>query len=261
MSDARVALLYRNLGLDATWTASSQVSSLPVRNLASANRQQPWRSTGCASEWLKAQLAQAAAVQGLAIVSGNLTPGATVRFQGSATDDWANPTVDEGLVPWQARRTGVVCAFLEAPVSLPWWRVVFEDPTNPSGYLEIGVVAFGPIFDLGDAPEPIAHRRIDPSAIGRTATGTPHRFRQPPYTEVDLPLGLLTQAQAFADLSDAFEELGQSRDGVLSVFSTAPAQDDLAKALNLYGALVNPLELAYEHIHNWRAGLVFRESL
>lgn len=260
MADARLALLYRNLALDATWSASSQVSTLPARHLATPVRGEPWRSTGCAGEWVKAQLPQAATVGAVAVVASNLQPNATVLIQGSATDEWSTP-FEAPLVPWEARHTRTVWKLLDAPQSFPWWRFYFEDPTNPTGYIQIGVLAFGPVLDFGEAPEPIAYRRIDPSVVGVTDSQTPHRYRKDAITEVTLPLGLLTQAMAVDGLAEAFEDLGQSTDGVLSVFATSPAQDELAKRLNVYGSLVNPLELGYEHVHHWRGSLVFRESL
>lgn len=261
MADPRLALLYRNLGIDADWSASSQVSTLPARNLATENRNEPWRSTGCASEWIKAHLAGPAAVGAVAIVSGNLTASATVRVQANASDDWSAPPFDVALTPWVATRTGVLFAMLASVQTYEWWRLTFADATNTDGYIEIGVLPFGPVFDLGEAPEAPTYRRIDPSLVEVTDSQTPHRYRKALYAEVEVPLGLLTRAVAIDGLAEAFDDLGQSTDGVLSVYSTDPAQDGLAKRLNLYGSLTTPLELVYDHVDQWRDTLTFRESL
>src|SRR3990167_2218268 len=97
---ALVKLLYDNLGLNATWSASTEVATLPAANLGTANRNRACRTTSKATQWFKADLGSALAVGAAALVSPNVTQTATIVIEGNATDAWGAPTYSQALVPW-----------------------------------------------------------------------------------------------------------------------------------------------------------------
>lgn len=91
-----------------------------------------------------------------------LTPGATIKVQGSSTNAWDTPeytntlTYDSRLLQlWDD------VGFHSGP--LRYWRVSFQDVANPYGYIEVGFVALGDYVttDRGCAGFPMRVQKRD----------------------------------------------------------------------------------------------------
>lgn len=235
---ALVKLLWRNRGLDGTWSATSAVATLPASNLADINRRRVWRSTGLASpERVVVDLGAAYAIDAIAIVSHNLTTGATVTLKGHTADSWAAPDFSEAVTVYDDKDADVVVHFLSAQTTKRYWALEITDAANPDGYVEIGVLALGPVFSFGDAPNDFGLQLVDPSIVSRGPAGTPKTEERQVYAEVTLPWLLLTESTVFGDLQTVLRYVGRNKDTVLSVFASAPPADDVSKSLNLYGRL------------------------
>lgn len=260
---ALVRVLYDNKGLSATWSALTDVATLPAANLGTANRRRACRTTGVASQWFKANLGSAQAVGAVAIVSPNITQAADITIQGNAADAWGAPTFTQVLAPWDYAKSGVLVAWFAAQ-TLAWWRVVIDDPTNPDGYLQVGLIALGPSVAFARAPQDLRFTRVDPSPVEYAPSGTPYTLDLDPYAVVEVAHRHEAASLLFGDLHTALATL-LKRDGVLSVYGDGPGSSDVRRALNLYGRLAGPP--AFSHAADAPGelfsadSLTFRESL
>lgn len=263
MALAQLKILYQNHGLRGTWSASSAVGTLPASNLANANRQRVWRSTGITAEWIKVNLGSAKSIAALALVSSNLRASATITIKANSSDAWGSPPFSQVLTPWDASATGVLIAFLSSAQTYQWWRVDLADAGHPDGYLQVGVCALGPVLDLLVAPNDMTFELVDPSPVDYAPSGTPKVYNLSSFVELTMPYALLTQAQAFTDVLTALRAVGRKEDGALSLFATAPSQDDLAKTTNLYGRFRDLPALAFrrDSVNRYDWSVVWRESL
>ena len=151
----------------ATITASSAVATLPASNAVHYLKQKVWRATGCASEWIKFDLASASAIRFMALIGHNLTSGATVKFQMNATDVWTSPSIDV-TVPWNA---AAILYEWTADQSYRWIRVSIVDASNPAGYIEAGLIWAGVEASPSRNAAEYTLSPIDPSLVADTADG------------------------------------------------------------------------------------------
>jgi len=92
----------------AALTPSSEVATLPASNVQDRLRKRVWRTTGCAAEYLRADLGEPAAdesrppVLALALINHNLTTAGRVRLQaaGAGDTDFAAPLLDKTFAAW-----------------------------------------------------------------------------------------------------------------------------------------------------------------
>jgi hypothetical protein len=254
-------ILYDNFGLQATWTASSSVPTLPASNLAQPARQRAWRSLGDTSEWVRADLGLVRSVEAIAIVSHNLTTAAIVTIQAHDADVWTSPLFSASLIPWNQGASGVWVRMFPVQ-TYRYWRIVLADPNNTDGYLQIGMIALGPLLTLG-GPQEFEFELIDPSPVSYSVGGTPYGFEMTPYLQAALRYSVLDESTAFGLLQTAIRTAGRRRDCILSVFADDPDADIPAITLNLYGRLMDVTPVAHhrESVTRYEVGLTFRESL
>lgn len=162
-----IRFCHTNYADGAVVSASSEVASLPAANVQSMWRSKPWRSTGCASEWLKFNLGAARSILAVILTGHNLTSAATVHVQANASDVWMSPSVDVTLA-WSARDLVYLWTSAQA---YQWWRITIADPANPDGFIELGRVYVG----LAPAPDrnfsSYARQAIDPTVISGSTDG------------------------------------------------------------------------------------------
>ena len=263
MTTQTTRLLYDNYGLGASWTASSAVPTLPASNLARAERRRVCRTVGAAAEWFAADLGVTRTVDGLALVDANLTPAATITIEASPSDAWPG-VFSASLTPWAAGDSGVLLWFLLTPQSYRWWRLSIADPSNPSGYIEIGVAMLSPRFDFltrpGASSSPSRFTLVDPSLVEASPIGTPYSFDLPSRWEVDVPFGALDESLVYPAFLAALRAMGRRRDGVLSARADAPSGSPAAIERNLYGRFVDVPDLSYTDSRYYQTALRFRES-
>ncbi|HTR86193.1 MAG TPA: hypothetical protein VMI56_17045 [Reyranella sp.] len=151
-----------------TFSASSQVTRLPVANLQTRQPQKKWRSLPGTAASIAIALAQPIAANALALVAHNLSSAGLLRLRGALLQ--ANvttaPAVDTG---WQSAWpiTGKpaiawpnwlsLLTWSGAP-AVPYWQLDIADPSNTDGFLEAGRLILGPQwqpsigFDLSGTP-------------------------------------------------------------------------------------------------------------
>jgi len=162
-----IRFCYTNYADDAVVTASSEVASLPAVNVQSMWKSKPWRSTGCASEWIKFDLGAAPNILAVILTGHNLTSAATVHVQANATDVWTAPSVDITLA-WSARD---ILHLWSSAQAFQWWRFTVEDAANPDGFIDLGRVYVG----LAPAPDrnfsTYTRQPVDPTVVSESTDG------------------------------------------------------------------------------------------
>lgn len=146
MSTNNVRFFWQNL-FDA---ATLSVNSTGAADLAAANLQErhytkPYRSAGCATEWVKWDLGTAQAITAFLLRGHNLTTGATVKVQANASDVWTAPSLDLTITITQAMVDENLLAYnWTSGQTYRYWRLYIEDASNPDGYIELGRIFCGP---------------------------------------------------------------------------------------------------------------------
>jgi hypothetical protein len=269
---AALMILYRNLGLDATWSASTAVATLPARHLADPNRKMVCRSTGLNNPWrlvadLGADYADLDPIKALGLVDANVTTGATITFKSNDTNAWGAPADSASLVPWDAADTGVLLKVLGATWARRYLAIEITDLANPDGYYELGVPVLSPAFSLPrGAPHEFAWGIVDPSKVSRAPDNTPKTEKRAKYAEADMAWHQLAESVVFGEVQTFLRAAGISDDVILSVFSGDPDADDATTSLNLYGRFVELPKFVYAgqnpvkgNVYDW-GPVAFRES-
>lgn len=158
-------------------TASSFQTDHEASKSANFALSRTWRSTGVSAEWLLRDFGEVRIVGGVGIVGTNLTVDATFRVRVSNSSDMSSPLYDSGVVVFWERiysaaenLTGFLSEFFDG-AGLPYTetqnviqekvRVVyfpsevtgryvqvdFFDPTNAEGFIQVGYVYAGRVFE------------------------------------------------------------------------------------------------------------------
>jgi hypothetical protein len=265
MIASALKVITENWALRAAWSATSQVTTLPAPFLGDDRRRRRWRAADAVLQRVVLQLEGAKAVQGLAVVDGNLTEDAVVTVEGNTENAWPG-AFTESLPVWVVGPEGVLAWFLEAPQAYEWWRWTFEDPGNPTGVIEAGLLVHGPVLDFADVGNGfkgprlgVRYERLDPSPVGRTRGGTPQSFALAKRTRLAFSTNHMSRAWAFEQLLPALEVAGTTRDMVLSMYAGDPGGDTAARWHNLYGRW-SRLPVLDTIAHGRAADLEFEES-
>jgi hypothetical protein len=172
MARKKLRTIWDNQWFDAAaLTPSSEVATLPARNLQDPLRQRAWRTAGLSGEFLIADLGLPTLdvrppVTALVLINHNLTQSAQVTIEASLSNDFGSPLISETQAAWGdiigagEGGAGVIGAggripdcqrALYAPNplriiyldSVPqeakgFWKIAFSDPGNPDGYIQVG---------------------------------------------------------------------------------------------------------------------------
>lgn len=128
------------------WSATNQASGdfLP-RNLNTDVEEQVFRSASTSVDLIcNTGIVQGTTIDTIAILNHNLTRDALVQVQGSNSAVFATIEVSFNMTVETERMFYVAPTF---PTGIQnqnkYWRFVISDPTNPDGYVEIGIIIFG----------------------------------------------------------------------------------------------------------------------
>jgi hypothetical protein len=142
-------LLWDNEIDNYTLTPSTAAANFPATNLQDLRLSSQWRTTQILAQSIviDAGVGNTITAAAAAIVSHNLTAGATIRIQGNAADAWAMPTLNEAFA-WDADL--MVVFFTSA--AFRFWRFYFDDAANPDGYIRIGRLFLGTYLQIDNEP-------------------------------------------------------------------------------------------------------------
>lgn len=142
----RVLWKFPSRGNDGeTWTVSlggTASGDFGVNNLNTDIVEQVYRSTGT-SVILQCdtQVAQGIFNDTVAILGHNITVSASVTMQASNDPSFSTTEYSEALAVTTEDIYWVSPTLPSTPYR--YWRFVINDPTNPSGYIQIGTIVFG----------------------------------------------------------------------------------------------------------------------
>lgn len=174
MAKKKLRAIWDNRLFDAAaLTPSSEVPTLPARNVQDPLRQRAWRTTGMNGEFLIADLGTPSnpedvrpPIAALVLINHNLTRSATVTIEASLSSDFSAPLLAEihdawadiigageggagvigagGAIPdcqraWYTPNPLRIIYLDGAPLEAKgFWKISFNDPQNPDGYIQVG---------------------------------------------------------------------------------------------------------------------------
>lgn len=195
---------------DAALSSGSWVSTLPLGNLKSRILGKVARTTAAttAATKMDIDLTAAQTIRIIAAVNHTLTITATARIRGSSVSDFATTVYDSGWVnAWPAaytaeQRESFTATFvhiLSADTSARYWRIEFDDTTNPAGYIEVGRVFIGPSWspaiNISFGAELSWNAQTD---VQQSLSGVEYFYRRAPYRIQNVKMDFLTIDEAMA---------------------------------------------------------------
>lgn len=200
-------------------TASDEDANFPASNLKHAFRSKRWRSPTLTSSNVVFDIQTAEPIDTVVLLwpkedGITLSNSAIVKIQANATDVWSSPSVDQTLT---IDNDYEVCSHhFSTDQEYRYWRLVIEDPGNPNGYLELGVIWLGKSIDIENAQNGFKFSRTDRSKKTRTEFGNVYSDLYPTLTSVDFQYEFLDY-DVIQVLDNAFLTNG-STEPVLVVF-------------------------------------------
>jgi hypothetical protein len=133
--------------VDSNWVSNSTAAGdFDVNNVNTDIVEQVWRSDtpdipGVSLE-CDTGLPQGVAVDTVAVLGTNITTSATVVLQGSNVSNFA--TIDREITLFPVSNGNMYHVSESLPSTQQrYWRLNIDDPTQPDGYLEVGIILFG----------------------------------------------------------------------------------------------------------------------
>lgn len=129
----------------ATITSSSEASDLPDDNVVDRRVSKKWRTTDDISEWIEFDFgAPHAPPTEVSLFGYNLTTGSTVKlYYGNISP----PSYLAGTFSYNSENHIMFITTSDLLLENPrYWRITFEDPSNPDGYIEVGRICGGVYF-------------------------------------------------------------------------------------------------------------------
>jgi len=115
-----------------------------TERLLDRNRMTGWRSTGDSSENIVIDLGSAQTPTLVIIHDHNLTSGATVTIEAHTSDSWGSPSYSYEFTSI----TDPLYYYIPTTQNYRYWRLVFEDSSNPDGYISINNIFLGTYLAL-----------------------------------------------------------------------------------------------------------------
>ena len=225
-------------------TASSQGTSNTDGNVQDERVGKVWRTSSDTAEWIKFDLVVTSKkVDVIGIFNHNLTASAVVTLEGHTADSWGTPDVSETLTIATDGDGNVIPRIVHhfTQATKRWWRLTIDDPTNSDGYIQIGRVMFGEVYEVtremgGD----ISVEHIDPSEGSKVAGEVPVMTQKPRFRRIRTSFQFIGQTET--DKWDAiFDYLGNSRPALISWdYANRPTQS------SAYVYMSTPLSLAHQ---------------
>lgn len=224
----------------ASITVGSYAAAFPPTNLKTANLSRPYRTgfntpptttgrdTIAGRTWLEIDQGAGYVVQMVALLQHTLTNTATYRVRLSTVSDFSTTVYDSGMVdawpvvdtfgagewgvfPWGGQLQVAEVAYyalssfhvLPTALSARYIRLDLFDGANPAGFLQLGRLFIGPIW------QPSINMNLDwsvgwedPSEVVRSIGGTITVDERPRYRVLSFVLDHLPEAEALVNITD-----------------------------------------------------------
>lgn len=205
----KVCLLWDNWFDVAIVTASTSEVDYPVELIQNRWRSSAWRSTDADSsgEWVKANLGSARAVKAFVLENMNLRENAVVHIHGNGSDAWGSPSVSHTITVTEEMETeGRIVYLLSSEESYQWWLFELTDAGNPDGYISVGRIYIGPVFEPRYSfRAPWSRVRESGSEIMMSIGGQTSATKRPKYWRYSLPIQIVgsSDIESFMAIDEA----------------------------------------------------------
>ncbi len=161
-------IFYNDLWRGKTLMTSSESPQYPAINTQHPHLSRVWRSTGCASEYVKidAGVGLTVTADGIALLAHNLTTAGIIGIAANSVDAWVAPPFSIQL---NARDVIPAATFLSQ--AYRYWLVTLVDPANPAGYVQLGRVFLCVRFEGETIDRGFRVTLEDSSAVSESLTG------------------------------------------------------------------------------------------
>jgi len=248
MANARI--LYDFLFDDGTITSSSEASGLPDDNAVHDFVGRVWRTTADTGQWIKFDLGSAKKLTMAAIFGHNLTSGATVTLEANATDSWGAPSYSKALT-WNSL---AIVEFIDQ--TYRWWRITFEDGSNPDGYIEIGRICGGEYYEPGvNIDQAVQKKIVDPSVRSESEGRQGYAVEKDEYRVFDVQFTGIDRTQQ-GELETIFRAVKTIRP---LVFVLDP--DEYPEADTIYCRITTPLAATLAALNQGDVSITLEEQV
>lgn len=191
-----------------TFTPTSEVSTLPVENIANEFRTRVWRTgTSVADENVVIDLGSAKEVTSIILLDHTLTSGdSAIAIQGNASDSWGAPSVNESLT--YAAGT-IIKTFTGG--TYRYWRLKFTKASSGVSR-DIGRVFLGTYLAPTDSPDYDGYdeRLEDLSRKTKARSGQTWTDQLPQFATLNISLSRFGQTDT-DNIKTMLEAVGQSK--------------------------------------------------
>ncbi len=226
-----------------TITATSENPNFPVSNLKNPLRSKRWRTTGIDDEAVIFDMQTAEDIDSVVLLwpkedGIRLTNSVTITIQANATNVWTSPAVTQTLTV--DNTYSIASHYFSSSQSYRYWRLLIDDPTNPDGFIELGMIWLGQGLEIDNAQNGFKYSIMDTSKISENAFNHKYVDEYPQVALLELKYSYFDY-DAIRILENAYRING-SRKPVLVVV------DPLASVFNkdhitVYGLMTNKLNL------------------
>lgn len=251
---ARTArLLYDNLALNASLSASSADFGYAVTNLKSPARWKKWRSLAATTDQsIVVDFGVATNFQSVMLASYVAHTGGAIRIQANATNSWGAPSVNVLLTLPSINPNKVVGNWFSSVQSYRYVRILFVNTGAIAQKVELGVLSIGTYFQPTYSLAPkYEMTRVDPSDVNRVPGGQRVAQRKTPYWQLrgGFDVEPETDRASFVAVSEKV--------GTHTPFFFAINPDDPGYFV-LYGRFENGLQ--FGHLTTYHFGMPFTFS-
>ena len=203
-------------------------------------------------EWIKFDLGSALPIQFVALVGHNLTSAAVVHIQAHATDAWSAPTIDVTL----AYNADILLYYWAANQSYRWWRFTFADAANPDGYIEVGHILIGDVWEPDRNAVGFTYQYVDPSEVSESPDGAESADVKEPFLVMSLDFKRIDTD----DLDTMIRDVGMNkRFYVMPDYGNA-IKDDGLHDFTRYGRFISLGSSPWQFKKKYDRTLVFQEA-
>lgn len=217
---------FRILDYNYTWqsnvdlTASTASANYPVSNLQSLHRTKVWRTTSVTDQTVVIDIKTSEEIDSFVMLfhpldGCKLTNAAVITVQGNATNNWTSPAVS--VTATYDDDHEIASYFWSTSQEYRYWRVKITDPTNTTGYLEIGKIVLTKATQLSQCPDiGFGYGNDDLSTVSKTEYNQVYSDVKPNVKSLDLGMSLLTYAD-WETLQDIYDRVGSTVPIVISL--------------------------------------------
>ena len=236
---------------DSILTINSSNINYPVTNILDSRLTKIVKTDSNTTMTIVFDAGSAVNVNSISIANHNISSGATIKFQGNATNVWTTPTIDETLT----YSSGIINKQFTGG-SYQYWRLDIVDAGNSDGFISAGRVYGGTISSPPSIGQTFSNTRVSESLKTYSISGQAYGDNRYFYDLISIQWRKITQAEK-ALIIAWFETLDITKPFFL-VF------DESKMDLTAKYVTIDSNQISFNYLKNpaWvEASLTFREEV